>query len=49
MIAPTSMTSSQVASASFEELVDAYKSDGYSQESAETKAAMITDPPFPVD
>lgn len=49
MIAPTTMTSVEVAAATFDELVDAYVRDGYGRDSAEAKASMLTNPPFPID
>ena len=49
MIMPGTLTSSQVAKATFEQLVDAYLADGYSREAAEASAAMLTNPPFPID
>lgn len=49
MIAPSTMTSAEVAKATYEQLVDAYLADGYTREKAEASATMLTDPPFPID
>lgn len=49
MILPQTLSEKEVATASREVLVAAYLKDGLSPETAEAYAAMVQDPPFPID